>query len=206
MTKLLIASNNPGKLVEILDLLQDLDLELLTPSQIGLDLQVEETGQTYAQNAALKGLAFARHSGLLTLADDSGLEVAALNGAPGLHSARFVARPGATDADRRQALLQALAGRPRPWPARFRCLVALAQPDGKVKFTEGICPGEIIAEERGSGGFGYDPIFYLPELDRTMAELEMEQKNRLSHRARAVRAARPLLLQLLQSLPDDSPG
>jgi len=200
MTKLLIASNNPGKLVEILDLLKDLDLELLTPGQIDLDLKVDETGETYAQNAALKGLAFARQSGLLTLADDSGLEVAALNGAPGLHSARYVNRPGATDADRRQALLHALAGQPRPWRARFRCLVALVRPSGEMHFTEGICPGEIIPEERGTGGFGYDPIFYLPEMQRTMAELEMEQKNRLSHRARAVLAARPLLLQILQGL------
>ena len=196
--KLLIASNNPGKLVEILDLLKDLEIELLTPAQVGLVLDVEETGKTYAENAALKGQAFARHSGLLTLADDSGLEVKALDGAPGLHSARFVSRPGATDADRRQALLQSLAGKPRPWIACFCCVVALVQPDGALQFAEGQCPGEIIPEERGAGGFGYDPIFYLPEMERTMAELDMGQKNRLSHRARAVLAARPLLVKLLQ--------
>jgi XTP/dITP diphosphohydrolase len=196
--KLLIASNNHGKLGEILDLLKDLEFELLTPDQLGLDLQVDEVGETYAQNAALKGHAFARSSGVLALADDSGLEVDALNGAPGLHSARYVNRAGATNADRRQALLQALAGLPHPWTARFRCVVALVQPTGELHFAEGICPGEIIPEERGQGGFGYDPIFYLPEMHCTMAELAMEQKNRLSHRARAILAMRPILLDLLQ--------
>jgi XTP/dITP diphosphohydrolase len=197
--KLLIASNNPGKLVEILDLLKDLPLELLTPDQLGLDLQVDEVGETYAENAALKGRAFAQRSGLLTLADDSGLEVDALNGAPGLHSARYVNQPGATDGDRRQALLKNLEGMPRPWTARFRCVIALARPDGWLRFEEGICPGEIIPEERGQGGFGYDPIFYIPELQQTMAELDMERKNRLSHRGRAVLAARPTLARLLEN-------
>jgi XTP/dITP diphosphohydrolase len=191
--KLLLASNNPGKLREILALLEDLPIELVTPRQAGLFLDVAEDGSTYAENAARKALAFSRAGGMLTLADDSGLEVEILHGEPGLHSARFLPMPGATDADRRAYLIQKLMGLPRPWLARFRCTVALAHPSGGIQFAEGSCPGEIIPEERGQDGFGYDPIFLLPELGRTMAELNLEEKNRLSHRARAILAARPLL-------------
>ena len=198
MMKLLIASNNPGKLVEILDLLKDLDLDLLTPGKIGLDLQVDETGDTYAENAALKGTAFARQSGLVTLADDSGLEVDALGGLPGVNSARFSPKPGATSADRRVLLIQKLAGVPRPWKACFRCLIALVSPTGEEYLTEGVCPGEIIPEERGQNGFGYDPIFFLPDLNATMAEIPMFEKNRRSHRALAVMAALPQLMDLLK--------
>ena len=197
MTKLFLATNNQGKLVEIQALLGDLGLELLTPDQLGINLQVEESGQTYMENAACKGRAFASASGLLTLADDSGLEVDALKGMPGVYSARFSPLPNATDADRRAYLLAQLAGMPRPWTARFRCLVALVTPQGAVSFTEGVCPGEVIPQERGANGFGYDPIFLLPELGRTMAELSMDEKNLLSHRARAIRAARPILESLI---------
>lgn len=197
MSKLLLASNNQGKLREIQALLQDLEIKLLTPAMLGINLDVDEVGQTYAENAALKGRAFAQASGLLTLSDDSGLEVDALNGLPGLHSARFAPQPGASDADRRAYLLQRLQGKPRPWMARFRCLIALATPAGSVQFAEGVCPGEIIPDERGQNGFGYDPLFLIPELGQTMAELDMESKNRLSHRARAVQAARPVLIQIL---------
>jgi len=193
MRMLLIATNNRGKMKEIQALLEGLELELVTPGQIGIELEVAEDGTTYAENAAAKAAAYARAAQLITLADDSGLEVDALGGLPGLHSARFVARPGATDADRRQALLERLRDKPRPWLARFRCWVAVVKPDGETRFSEGICPGEIIPEERGQNGFGYDPIFFLPELGKTMAELSMEEKNRLSHRARAVRAMAPWL-------------
>lgn len=199
MLKLLLASNNPGKLREILDLLGDLSIELITPDQVDLNLEVLEDGTTYAENASRKAIAFAQASGLLTLADDSGLEVEALGGEPGLHSARYLAKPLATDADRRAYLLQNLKNIPRPWKARFRCVVALVGPGGFIRYAEGICPGEIIPQERGQDGFGYDPIFLLPELGRTMAELTMSEKNRLSHRARAVQAARPWLIQYIQS-------
>lgn len=199
MSKLLLASNNQGKLAEIQALLQDMDVELVTPALLGLKLEVEENGQSYAENAALKGLAFARLSGLLTMADDSGLEVDALNGLPGLHSARFSPKPEANDADRRRYLLERLEEKPPPWPARFRCIIALVTPAGLVHYTEGICPGEIISQERGQNGFGYDPIFLIPQLDRTMAELSMEEKNQLSHRARAVLAARSILADCLQN-------
>lgn len=196
MNKLLLASNNKGKLRELRAILDELPIELVTPADIGLDLDVSEDGSTYAENAAKKALAFQRASGLACLADDSGLEVDALDGAPGLYSARYSSKPGATDADRRAFLLQNLNGKPRPWTARFRATVAIASPDGRVQIAEGTCPGEIVPEERGTGGFGYDPIFLLPELGLTMAELPEETKNRLSHRARAVQAALPILMEL----------
>ncbi len=201
MPTLLIASTNIGKLREIEAILgrasEDAQsLRLVLPSQLGILLQVEEDGATYAENAAKKALAYAQASGLVSLADDSGLEVSALYGQPGLFSARYAPWPNATDADRRRYLLQNLAAKPRPWMAHFHCTVAIAVPGGKVFFADGDCPGEIIPEERGAGGFGYDPIFYLPELGKTMAELPMQEKNQLSHRARAIRAAAPVILRL----------
>ena len=196
MNKLLLATNNQGKLRELRAILAGLPLELVTPADIRLELDVPEDGLTYAGNAAKKALAFALASGLTALADDSGLEVEALDGAPGLYSARYSSKPGASDADRRAFLLQNLRGQPRPWSARFRATVAVAGPEGSVQIVEGTCEGEVIPEERGAGGFGYDPIFLLPELGKTMAELPEETKNRLSHRARAVQAAKPILMRL----------
>ena len=128
MTDLLIATTNPGKIVEIQDLLEGLPFRLLLPADLGIRLEVEETGQTYAENAALKAVAYCAASGILTLADDSGLEVAALDGAPGLHSARYSPHPGAKDADRRALLLRNLTGKPQPWLARFVCAVVIAAP------------------------------------------------------------------------------
>ena len=199
MKPILIATTNRGKIVELCDLLPG--FQLLTPAEISLDMDVEETGSTYAENAALKASAFCRASGLIALADDSGLEVDALNGAPGLYSARFSPKPGATDADRRALLIERLAGYPRPWLAHFHCTVAIAIPgpdNPLIHFASGDCPGEIIPIERGSNGFGYDPIFQLSELGHTMAELTRDEKNKLSHRALAVTAAIPLLERLLR--------
>lgn len=193
MNKLLVATNNKGKVEEIRALLGDLQIQLVTPAGINLNLEVKEDGRTYAENASKKAIAFARASGLISLADDSGLEVDALDGAPGLYSARYSPKPGAKDADRRAYLLQNLKDKPRPWTARFRATIAIAIPGKDVLLAEGTCEGEIIPEERGTGGFGYDPIFFIPELGRTMAELSMDEKNRLSHRARAVMNAKPIL-------------
>ncbi len=198
--QLLIATNNPGKRRELQALLADLPLELILPSELGLDLHPSEEGQSYAANARHKAVTFARASGLLSLADDSGLEVDALGGAPGLYSARYHPRPGAGDAERRALLLENLRSHPRPWAARFRAVLALAAPNGETHLAEGICEGEIIPEERGENGFGYDPIFLLRDLGRTMAELSMEEKNRLSHRARAIQALRPTLLRYIEAL------
>jgi XTP/dITP diphosphohydrolase len=125
--------------------------------------------------------------------------VDALGGAPGLFSARYHPQPGANDADRRQYLLENLRGLPRPWTARFHCTVAVAAPPGALYYASGDCPGEIIPDERGTNGFGYDPIFYFPEWGKTMAELPLEQKNRISHRARAVMAAVPVLEQIFSN-------
>jgi len=193
MTKLLIATNNKGKVLELQELLQGLNIEPVTPTQIHLELDVVENGLTYAENATKKAVAFAKTSNLISLADDSGLEVDALNGAPGLYSARYSPNPKATDADRRAYLLHNLQNSPRPWTARFRATIAIAIPSGDIHLTEGICEGEIISDERGTGGFGYDPIFLFPELGRTMAELSMDEKNCLSHRAKAVMKARKTL-------------
>ena len=198
MARLLLATGNPGKLREMQALLADLGkVDLLTPAMIGITLDVQEDGASYAENAALKARAYADASGLLTMADDSGLEVEALGGAPGLRSARYAPQPAPTDSDRRAYLLHRLQDYPRPWKARFRSTVAIALPGEGMRFFEGICPGEIIPEERGTNGFGYDPIFFLPETGRTIAELSMDEKNRLSHRARAVQAAIPYLQTLL---------
>lgn len=196
--KLLIATNNPGKLAEFQELLADLGVELVTPAQLGLDLDVVEDGVTYAENAAKKALAFAQASGLISLADDSGLEVDALDGAPGLYSARYGSPDGTklSDGERRKYLLSKLQSFPRPWTARFHATIAIAAPNHHLQITHGICEGEIIPEERGTGGFGYDPIFLLPELGKTMAELSMDEKNRLSHRARAVMKARGMLIKI----------
>jgi XTP/dITP diphosphohydrolase len=199
MNKLLIATNNKGKVKELQDLLKDIGLELVTPADINLDLDVEEDGATYAENAAKKARAFAHASGLISLADDSGLEVDALDGAPGLYSARYHPKPGANDADRRAYMIENLKDKPRPWTAHFHATIAIAPPDQDVYIVEGNCYGEIIPQERGTGGFGYDPIFLLPELNKTMAELEMDEKNRLSHRAKAVINAIPVLKKIYQA-------
>lgn len=198
MPQLLIATNNTGKQKEIRSLLGGSNIDLVTPAELGLSLDVEENGTTYKENAAKKAAAFALASGLISLADDTGLEVAALGGAPGLYSARFAPQPNATDADRRAFLLEKLQSYPRPWKARFVCVVSIATPDGELYFTEGTCPGEIIPTERGSHGFGYDPVFLLPKVEATMAELPMTEKNRLSHRALAVIATCPVLEKLLR--------
>ena len=179
--------------------MQGQPFELHLPAERGIRLEVVEDGLTYAANAALKARAYAQAGNCITLADDSGLEVDALGGQPGLHSARYSLKPGATDADRRAFLLQNLRGKARPWTAHFHCTVAIATPAGEIFFAAGDCPGEIIPEERGSNGFGYDPIFLLPERGLTMAELDSVDKNQISHRARAIKAALPVLLNLAQS-------
>ena len=198
---LLLATNNQGKLRELRSLLTDLtNVELVFPKDVGLELDVKEVGETYAENAALKARAFANASGLIALADDSGLEVDALDGAPGLHSARYSPKMNATDADRRSYLLEELSSKPRPWTARFRATIAIATLDGNVQFAEGICEGEISPQERGTGGFGYDPIFVLAGMDKTMAELSEQEKNQVSHRARAAASARSILIAIFSEI------
>ncbi len=199
---ILLASTNRGKLAEmqaLFDLYASGRFKLITPSNLNLTLDVLEDGVSYAENAAKKALAHSRQSGMLTLSDDSGLEVDVLEGRPGLHSARYAPHPGASDADRRAILLKELSAHPRPWNARFHCTVAIALPDGRLYFQDGHCLGEIIPQERGSNGFGYDPIFQVADTRfscKTMAELSMGEKNKISHRALAVRGGITILEKL----------
>ncbi|HWO93781.1 MAG TPA: RdgB/HAM1 family non-canonical purine NTP pyrophosphatase [Dehalococcoidia bacterium] len=189
---LLLATNNAGKQREFRELLADCGWELVVPAALRITLDAEENGRTYAENATIKAVAAAKAAKIPALADDSGLEVDALHGAPGLFSERY-AGPGATDADRRAKLLRELERVPEPSrTARFRCAIAIAVPEGSavhVSVHEGEVQGVILMHERGEGGFGYDPLFLIPELGRTMAELRPEEKNEVSHRGRAARSA-----------------
>ncbi len=203
-SRLLVATQNPGKKREYRELLAPLKATICYPDDVGIALDVREDGTTYVENALKKARSYASASGLLSIADDSGLEVDALEGAPGVHSARYA--PG-SDSDRVRALLRELSG--VQWDertARFRCVIVIVSPKGTVYRAEGVCEGVIACEPAGEGGFGYDPIFYLPELGRTMAELPRETKNSISHRAQAVRAALPTLRLALRAGGDCAAG
>jgi len=191
--KVLIATHNPGKKREYAALFDDPRVELTTLTEQGIAQDVEETGATFAENALLKARHYAQMTGLLTLADDSGLEVDALGGAPGVYSARY-GEKGFTDADRYRLLLHNLEGVPdERRSARFRCVIALVWPDGRVETAEGACEGRIAHTPAGEHGFGYDPVFYLPDRGCTLAETPPEVKNRISHRAQAAHAAWEIL-------------
>jgi len=198
MPKLLLATKNAAKAREYRLLLRGMPLEIVALDGQGIQAEVSETGRTLEQNAALKAVAYARLSNMLTLADDSGLEVDALGGEPGVLSARY-AGPGASDQERIERLLKRLKG--IPWERRiacFRCVIAIATPEGRVEICQGECEGVIALSPKGENGFGYDPIFYLPQLDKTMAELSIEEKNEISHRGRAARKARHILERMLE--------
>jgi XTP/dITP diphosphohydrolase len=186
MRKLVLATSNPGKLREIAEYLTDLAWELqLKPDEI----EIEETGDTFMANACLKASHVAQALEEWAIADDSGLEVAALGGAPGIYSARY----GKTDSERIERLLKEL-GNSDNRSARFICAIAIARPNGAIAaMVEGICPGEILRQPRGTGGFGYDPIFYLPQQQLTFAQMEPELKQQLSHRGRAFEQLLPKL-------------
>ena len=191
--KLLLATNNQGKVREYRRLLSDVPFKLVTPAAEGITIIVNEMGGSLEENARLKATILAAESHLLALADDSGLEVDAIGGEPGHLSARY-AGENASDRDRVDFLLSRL--KDVPWEkrtARFRCVIALATPRGEVESCSGECRGSITFAPRGKYGFGYDPIFYLPELDRTMAELPLSVKNRVSHRGQAARKAAEIL-------------
>lgn len=195
--KLLIGTHNRGKLKEYQEILHDLPFELFTLDDVGIRNDVEETGATLEENAELKARAYAAASGLLALADDSGLEVDALGGEPGVLSKRY-AGEDKTDAERNAYLLARLRDvSPRERSARFRCVIAVARPGGPVWTAEGRCEGEIALDERGTNGFGYDPVFIVSERGARMAELASEDKNRISHRGRAAAKARARLAALV---------
>ena len=195
MVRLLLATSNQAKVSEYMMLFQDLPCELVTLAEQAIPA-VAETGSSLEENARLKAVAYAAQSPLPALADDSGLEVDALGGEPGPLSRRY-AGDNASDKERNEYLLSKL--RNVPWEgrgARFRCIIAVATPEGTVKTVEGVCDGVIAFDYRGGSGFGYDPIFYLPQLDRHMAELTLDEKNEISHRARAAQRALPILEKL----------
>jgi XTP/dITP diphosphohydrolase len=193
MPKLLLATNNKGKAREYKSLLEGVPFELVTPAEAGISTEVAEVGRSFEENARLKATTLAAESGLLSLADDSGLEVDALGGEPGTLSARY-AGEGASDRDRISYLLTKLEGVPQEKrTARFRCVIAIATPEGEVELCSGECRGIITFAPKGNRGFGYDPVFYLPELGKTMAELSPQEKNKISHRGRAAEKARQLL-------------
>ena len=197
MPRLLIATTNQGKIAEYCFLFKGLPFELVSPVDLGISGEVEEGHDSMEENARHKAVFYSRSSGLITVADDSGLEVDALGGEPGIHSARY-AGEGASDKDRIVYLLSKLGG--IPWEertARFRCVIAMAIPEGIPEVCEGECEGIIAFEAKGENGFGYDPIFYLPEFDKTMAELTLETKNRISHRARAAEKAYRVLKEFV---------
>jgi XTP/dITP diphosphohydrolase len=198
-TRLLVATTSEGKRHEWQALLRCLPLELLSLSDADIDFDVEETGATFTQNAVLKAEAYGRASQLLTLAEDSGLCVAALDGAPGVHSARW---EGPDYARKNALLIRLLEGKAGPARAcRYACVVVLRQPDGRLWHVRGEVRGQIALVAAGSGGFGYDPIFYIPRLRRTLAEIAIDEKDRISHRGRVAGRIRPILRQLIESGP-----
>ena len=207
-SRLLVATRNAGKLRELRELLAGVPYELASLDDVGVEEDVEETGATFEENAVLKATTYCRLSGLMTLADDSGLEVDALEGEPGVHSARY-AGEGASDGDRIALLLRNLRERPTPWTARFRCVIAIASPrleqqrgnSESVRTFDGRCEGEILGEPRGDNGFGYDPVFFIPELGKTMAELTEGGKNGISHRSAAAALASDALSRGLVDQP-----
>jgi XTP/dITP diphosphohydrolase len=198
MPRLLLATNNPGKAAEFRGLLEGCGWEIVTPRDIGVEVTDEETGETYEENARAKALAGARASGLVTLADDSGIEIEAMGGEPGVRSARFLGE-GASYDERFAEIQRRLAGLPRSQRgARFVCVIAVADPkSGAVRMALGEVRGLIAEEARGTGGFGYDPVFWVPQHSATMAELPEHQKGIISHRARAAAPARQILKELL---------
>lgn len=195
--ELLIATRNPGKVREVGSLLEAYPLRLRSLAEFPQTSEVEETGATFAENAALKAQAYAAQTGCWTLADDSGLEVDALDGAPGVHSARYGGAGARSDAARVERLLEALSSTgDTQRRARFICVIAIADAEGQlVDLFTGSCEGRIAPEPRGSGGFGYDPVFVPDGYEQSFGELPSEIKQNISHRARALRAAIPFLLK-----------
>lgn len=195
MRTLLLATSNRHKVEEFHTIFADLPFQLLTLADVPAVEDVEETGTTFRENAELKARAYAHMTGLLSLADDSGLEIDALNGAPGVYSARFAGRE-TPYAERFRLILKQLQGLPpEQRTARFRCVISVADPSGLCRSVEGTVEGIIADAPRGEHGFGYDPIFFVPELGQTYAELASDTKNHISHRGRAARHARTLLAE-----------
>ena len=194
--KLILASNNKGKLAELKAMLSDMGIEVLSQSEAGLDLDVDETGTTFAENALLKAEAACKASGEAAVADDSGLMVDALGGAPGVYSARY-GGGGLTDPEKCELLLKNLENE-KLRRAKFVSSIACVFPTGEVIRAEGECCGEILREPRGENGFGYDPVFYIDSMGRTMAELSADEKNSISHRGNALKEFKVKLKRFME--------
>ncbi len=201
---LLIGTGNPGKVREFREIFSGLPIDLVTPADIGLDIDVEETGTTLEENALIKGRAYAGAAGMTTLVDDSGLFVDALDGVPGVYSARYGAPDAKTDDDRVRLLLNAMSDVPHSERgAAFRCVIVIVEPDvDAVRMAKGELRGIIGLTPQGTNGFGYDPLFVVPEYGKTVAELDSDTKNALSHRGRAARAARRIIVDMSSARHD----
>lgn len=203
--RLVIATTNPHKFEEFRGLLAGLPFDLVNLTDLGVTADVAETGETFEENAVIKAVAYAELTSLPALADDSGLEIDAMDGAPGIYSARW-AGPDVTYAVRNRMLVERLAGLlDERRGARYRCAIAVAAPPprGLLGVVEGKLEGRIAEAPAGRGGFGYDPIFFVPEAGRTVGQMSLEEKSRISHRARAAMAARPLLERLANESPEN---
>ncbi|MFQ3549926.1 MAG: XTP/dITP diphosphatase [Armatimonadota bacterium] len=193
MRKLLIATTNPGKVTEVISALDGADFEIVSLKDFPNLPDVEETGTTFKENAIIKAKAYSEYTSLLTLADDSGLEVDFLDGAPGVYSSRFAEN----DIERNKKLLGMLENvEDEDRTARFRCVIAISDNNGNVYTCEGIVEGVIQREMRGTNGFGYDPVFYIPSAGKTMAELTPQEKNNISHRGKALKKAIEILKEI----------
>lgn len=196
--QLLVATHNRGKLIEFAEMFSDLAIQWLSLDDMAITTDVEETGLTFRENAILKATTYAQETGLLTLADDSGLEVDALDGAPGVYTARYGGK-GLTHAERYRYLLRNISHVPQEQrTARFRAVIVVAAPDGEILAeADGVCEGMIATAPAGDGGFGYDPVFYLPDRKKTMAEVGTAVKHQISHRGQAVKKIAPRLREIL---------
>ncbi|WP_339250810.1 XTP/dITP diphosphatase [Sporosarcina sp. FSL W8-0480] len=200
MKKILIATNNKGKAKDFEALFNPYHIEVLTLNDLEQDIDVEETGVTFEENAILKAETVAKLLGITVIADDSGLEIDKLNGAPGVYSARYAGEEKSDEANIDKVLSELLGVPEEERTARFRCVLAVAGPERETITFSGSCEGVILEERRGTNGFGYDPIFFNPEMDRSMAELSPEEKGRISHRGAALRQLEEHLPRMLDSV------
>ncbi len=196
--KVIFATSNENKMKEIREILKDLDLEVLSAKEAGIRMDAEENGKTFEENARIKAMAIAKECEEIVLADDSGLEIDYLNKAPGVYSARFMGEDVSYTVKNKELIRKLEGVEPEKRTARFVCAVAAAFPDGTIEVVRGTIEGRIGYEEKGENGFGYDPIFYVPEYGCTTAELSAKQKNEISHRGKALRKMKDIIKEKYQ--------
>ena len=197
MEKIVFATTNDGKVKEIKEILKDYPIEVVSMKEMNISIDIEENGADFEENSLIKARALAKLTGIPALADDSGLEIDYLNGEPGIYSARYLGRDTDYDYKNNYIIDKLSQAKGKERRARFVCVISLVLPDGREFVKRGVMEGLIGYEQRGGNGFGYDPIFYLPEYGRTSAELSPDEKNKISHRGKALRAMRELILDLV---------